>query len=235
MRSLGAARALWVIAAFCLLFPVLGLVRDAAATEDLRSTVRFRYSCESDLARREITLFANGTLRLRQGPWNDLEMLLEELGPEELVETLDELAQLWSMRTDKQDLEPLGVDIKGQWSNRCELDIALPGEDPVHLEMSAFDAPPLVVSRLIHFADRLVEDAAPPPPADRVPSDYDPQNGDILVNAQGHRYQVVRRTADNKGVELLGIDQPYTLLVELDDLPSRFVKLTHSAEANRRR
>ena len=76
MRS-RASRGLLLLAAF-----VSAAALDASA--DNRTTVRFRYLCSNELGRRDITLFASGTVRLRQGLWNDQEMNLDELSPEQL-------------------------------------------------------------------------------------------------------------------------------------------------------
>ncbi|MEM7584921.1 MAG: hypothetical protein AAF560_16125 [Acidobacteriota bacterium] len=69
------------------------ILAEPVAADD-RSTEVLRYACSNQLGRRDITLFANGTVRLRQGLWDDQEMRLDELLSEELSSYLNRLRQL---------------------------------------------------------------------------------------------------------------------------------------------
>src|SRR5215217_1069964 len=65
----------------------------AAPPASDRSTEVVRLECASDLGRREVTLFGNGTVRLREGLRGKEEALgLAELDPAELAGALARLA-----------------------------------------------------------------------------------------------------------------------------------------------
>ena len=71
-----------------LLLAVVGSVLAAGGdplAADARSTEVLRYECSNQLGRRDVTLFANGTVRLRQGLWEEQELYLDELLNEERV------------------------------------------------------------------------------------------------------------------------------------------------------
>lgn len=210
------------------LLAVLLVLLPAAAHGDLRSTEILRYGCGSEFSRREITLFANGTVRLRQGPWEAQELYLDELTPEALEANLRLLRDIHSDRELDRILEPVGRGPDGNWTEHCEVYLALPERDePLRYEFSSYDIPPLAIARVIQVAEALADFALPITEEERLPADYEPQFGDVLRTVEGLRFQVLRLTVDRKGVELQGIDQPMRLYVALDDLATAFTTIEH--------
>jgi len=199
----------------------LAAATTAAFAED-RSLERLRYRCSNELGRRDITLFANGTVRLREGPWDEQRMLLAELGPEELASQLRVLEEIRSDSVEPRLNFPSSV-MDGPWVDRCELRLELPETVRVTIEFSQYDVPPLWVSRAIHFAEQLAEKVRPLDPVGRLAADYRPRPRDLLENLAGERFVVIGLTGDNKGVELEAVDAPLRSFHLLKDLPSGFV------------
>jgi hypothetical protein len=193
------------------------------APADDRSTEVLRYECSNDLGRRDLTLFANGTVRLRQGLWQSQEMTLDELTPEELSSYLRELEKISSRLAADESL-PAEI-VGGGWVEKCEIRLALPGAEVWSHAFSPYEIPPLAVVNLIHVAEDLAGFTRPLAPPQRLPADYRPQLGDVLRTAEGERFEVVRFTLDRRGVELEGLDAPVQIFVALDDLDEAFAGL----------
>lgn len=196
------------------------LLLSTLGSDDARTTERLYYSCSNDIGRRDITLFANGTVRLREGLWDDQQLYLEELGPEELrgyVDILEEIhdSDEWSLT----GRLPIG----GAWVDRCELRLELEDKEPLEFRYSAYEVPPLIVSRIVHLAEDLAETTRPPDNVDRLPYDYKPKRGHLLTSIDGHRFRVLRLTSDGRAVELQGLDQPVRIYVLLSELSDAFV------------
>ncbi len=97
------------------------LLASATAT-DPRSRVLLASDCRTETARREVTLFANGTIRIRTGRGATREMRLAELGRSELeayVARLDEI--------EFDDLASSSPGLEGDWVEDCRLVLDLPG------------------------------------------------------------------------------------------------------------
>lgn len=198
-----------------------------AETVDRRSTEILRYACGSEFGRREITLFANGTVRLREGPWDDQKLYLDELSPEALEDNLRLLRNVDADRGSDRIREPVERGPGGHWIERCEVRLDLPEfSKPVDYELSAFDIPPLGVARIIQIAEELAQYVRPAEKAPAgIPADYEPQYGDVLTTAEGYRYEVLRLTSDERGVELQGLDQPLRIYVAKTEISEAFVSL----------
>lgn len=194
--------------------------------KDSRSTEILSYACGSEFSRRDITLFANGTVRLREGPWDDQELYLDELTPEAVEDNLRLLESIDADRIDRIRA-PMEDGLTGRWIERCRLRLDLPDQvEPIEYELSSLDVPPLAISRLIHIAEELaqyVRPAAKEPAG--LPADYEPRFGDVLRTAEGLRFEVLRLTSDRRGVELQGIDQPLRIYVALSEISEAFVAL----------
>lgn len=180
------------------------------------------YDCRSELGRRDVTLFANGTVRLRQGLDADGErpLQLEELDREEMASLYGRLYEIAD--DDALGQRPLfGVD--GRWTERCVLVLALPERPPERFELGSFESLPGRLGRLVQVAEDLVADMRPAEEPERLPPQYVPEVGDVLTDLAGHRYRVVRFTVGGTGVELDGIDQPLRRYLAVEQLPEAFV------------
>lgn len=175
-----------------------------------------------------MTLFGNGTVRLREGLWEEQRMELDDLEPEELASTLAELGRIRA----SIELPPSPLDsgvVDGQWVERCEVVLELEGAAPWSHRFSPYEIPPLAVASLIHVADDLAEHTRPPAGPDRLPADYEPRSGDVLRSVDGERFRVLRPTIDGEGLELQGLDAPVRIFVALDGLSEAFVALESRA------
>lgn len=188
---------------------------------DDRSRIVTRLDCRSEIGHREITLFANGTIRVREGLGEEGTMALGELGPEELRSYLRRLAEI-----DLSEVPGETGGVEGEWVERCRLELAL-GEDAGRtMEFSRYDALPLSLQRLRRILEELGDRVSVAEEGvEHLPSGYRPRPGDVLRRADGELFEVRGFTADGRGVELQGIDQPLTLYVAVDDLRGEFVAL----------
>lgn len=187
---------------------------------DLRSAVVLRYDCASEVGRREVTLFANGTVRVWDGPLDDQEMVLTELEPEILDGFL--------VRLDREDLseEPDAYHgVEGAWIESCELDLPL-REDRgrTHFEFNRYTQLSLGLSRLVRIAEEIGELADEVRGAG-LDEAYRPRPGDVLERTDGERFRVVDYTSDGKGVELSGVVVPLTLYLPADALGEVFARV----------
>lgn len=206
----------------------------AQEVPDRRSVEIFRYSCASEFGRHELTLFMNGTVRLREGTRQEPSLALDELGPEALEDNLRVLRGAYSERGPDRIRQPLaerpGLDtsgLDGHWVERCEIYLALPEmNEPLRYEFSSYEPTPLRISRLIHIADELAAGARPvEPESERLPEGYEPRFGDVLRDSEGTLYMVLRLTADRRGVELRGVEQPLNIYVALEAIHESFVSI----------
>jgi hypothetical protein len=195
-----------------------------AGARDDRSFEVFDFDCTSPLGRRQVTLFANGTVRLREGELGKEAMGLAELDPDALHGAL---ARLGEENLGEIDQLPRGVD--GEWVERCELHLALADRPERSFRFGRYDALPLPLSRVL----RVVEDCAGKVggvhPKEHLPEGYDPHPGDVLKRTDGQLFEVIAFTADDKGVELLGVDQPLTLYVLRVEMGREFESLVRRA------
>ena len=211
-----------------------------------RSRILLRLDCGSQLGRQELTLFANGTVRLREQlatqtqvelsdlgrPVNedrgDLHMYLGELSPEDL--------EAYLARFRKENIseseENTELSVGGAWIEKCHLQLRLPGQPSRDLSFGRYDSLSLGTAQVVRIARELIgkvdrsETLDPPfPPA------YDPVAGDVLERNDGYRFEVVRSTDDGKGLELEGIDQPVTIFINKDNLRGEFRRLVRRSHS----
>lgn len=194
------------------------------AAGDARSTELLRYECSNALGRRDVTLFANGTVRLRQGLWEEQEMHLDELLREELSSYVALLRDIQASRSPRAtDLDVRLPD--GEWVEHCQIRLELPDAEPLKYEFSGLEVPPLEVASLIHVAEDLAEFTRPLVAEERVPSDYQPRIGDVLTTAEGEKFRIMDFTELPSSVELEGLDTPLRLYMAIDELATAFVVL----------
>ena len=201
---------------FLLLFLALPL----AARESDRTVEVLRYGCANEVGRREVTLFRNGTVRLFDGPPGEELMGLAELSPEELEGALNRL-----QAEDLSEARNLHKGIDGPFIEKCELHLQLPDRKPEVFRFGRYDTLPLNLSRVIRVALDLEAEVEDLKGVEELPLNYVPRQYDVLKRRDGQRYKIMRFTADNKGVELQGIDQPIFLIVLREEMRKEFVAL----------
>jgi hypothetical protein len=201
--------------------PVLLVLAVLPATADDRTIEVVRFDCTTDTTRRETTLFANGTIRLREGQIGNEWMGLVELGPDELQGFLNRLKgeDLSESRNPERGVE-------GAWVERCELRLQLSSKPLQTYRFGQFDPLPLNLSRVVQIARELGDKVPVVKEKDDLPANYDPQPGDVLKRAgDGAHFRVVAFTADNKGVELRGVVVPLEIYIPRDHLRQYFTAL----------
>ncbi|HEY0783731.1 MAG TPA: hypothetical protein VGE98_14830 [Thermoanaerobaculia bacterium] len=183
------------------------------------------YQCTSPLGKRDVTLFGNGTIRLRDNdaarsdgkvgqPW----MGLAELNPDDLQGMVNRLAA-----EDLKDVGRLPPGIDGAWVERCELSVALPDRPAQKFRFSRYDSLPLPLARLLRLVDELAAKVTDFKAQERLPHDYLPKIGDVLKRGDGVRFRIVGYTSDHKGIELSGVDQPIELYLRPEEVQQGFV------------
>jgi len=208
-----------------LLTMTAGRVTATAESQSPRSWEVVRRECRTSISREEVTLFGNGTLRVRLRAEDNDEMRLAELNPEEV--------QAFIRRLEAEDLSevPEGrEEVLGPLVERCGLFLDLPERGRQRFFFGHFDSLPLGLSRLNSIVNDMYEKAKTRAPEGGLPRDYFPEPGDILERTDGHRFEVVALTSDRRGVELSGMDDPLTIFVAVDALRQQFVGLVDRRE-----
>ena len=216
--------------------PGVGRSLPSEPTLSDRSRELLGLECYSHIGRRQIVLFANGTVRLKESsePPSDVDlvgdlgplvepqqrMALREMGPEELD---DLLRRLRAEDLSEVSEEDQGGGLDGSWVDRCRLDLELPATPARHYRFGRYDSLPLSFSRVVRTIEALAADMdAPEGPRESLPKGYQPDLGDRLQRVDGEVFEVVGLTADGKGVEMQGQGQPLTLFVAVDQLRGEF-------------
>lgn len=188
-----------------------------APARDPRSVIVVRENCTSRLAIQDLTLFANGTLRLRQGDPTTPTMTLHELGPDRLERYVERLG-----RVDLGDAEANASGPQASWDEVCTLELELPGREPRRFRyerLATGDYGTIGVRRIVEdLLDELKESANP----SEIPASYRPRTGDRLERNDGIVFEVDGMTTDNKGVQLTSVDGRFTMFVPLDRVPWEF-------------
>ena len=90
--------------------------------------------CSNELTRRQVTLFANGTVRVKQGLHDDVDMKLGELDPVTLQGYTDRFTELDYSEVERRQVLPTG----GDWVESCTLDLDFPDNRMRSLSFSRF-------------------------------------------------------------------------------------------------
>jgi len=190
-----------------------------AHAADPRSTVLFDQDCASSLGRRDLTLYANGTIRLVEGLKGKERMRLGELDPDRLEGFRRRLAQV-----DLSDAEGMGSPVGGNWVEKCLLSVRRDGAMHKY-RFNRYDTLSLALEQLTLIGRDLAAQVPAEESGRHLPVDYEPRLGDVLERIDGHRFQVVGFTSDGKGVELEGETDPLTLYLTVKAMRQRFVAL----------
>jgi hypothetical protein len=187
---------------------------------DPRTVEILRQECITSLATREVTLFANGTVRVRSSGRGDAALRLGELGPVELEGFLRRLAELDLSETDRRESAPSGALIE-----RCRLELRRPGKTLERIDYGRFGSHSLALSAALAITEDLAALAILETARPALPRGYQPAAGDVLLRSDGERFEVVGLTADGQGVELAGVRLPLVLYVAIAELDREFVGL----------
>ena len=187
---------------------------------DPRSHELLRMDCSSRLAGAEVTLFANGTLRLRERREEETQMWLAELTPREAESYRARLVAEGSPGE-----QSIRRGVSGEWVDQCRLTLELEAGNPFTLRYSRVDTLPLTVSRLAAIADELLAEARERRLGSGFPVGYRVQVGDVVRRADGNEFVVRRFTVDGAGVELEGVQQPLVLYMDRKQVAAEFVTL----------
>jgi hypothetical protein len=184
------------------------------------SSELLRRECSNRLGRNDVTLFENGTIRWRE--WQDgrLAMRLAEIGRDDVEAYVRRLAA-----ADLSEVRESPGGVVGDWVERCELALSLPGTALWTFDYGRLDTHPLALADLLRIADELAVRAQEAPVAGGLPSDYTPRSGDLLLRVDELEFEVVGRTADGNGFEVRGTVQPLSMYLTLDDLRRQFVRV----------
>ena len=192
-----------------------------AQERDPRGVELLRYVCASSIGRSDLTLFANGTLRLREDlPDEEPRMRLAELGRSELAAYLARLGE-----EDLSEVDVRGPETSGDWVETCDLQLMLEGAPRRRLRFGRMDSLPLALGRLLRVVDDLLIEVDRLAPRSRLPEGYEPAAGDRLRRFDGKLYRVVAHTGDGAGLELEGIDEPLVLFIPVAALRDEFEEL----------
>lgn len=199
-------------------------------SRDPRSHALLDYDCQSELSRRRVTLFANGTLRLREGTPGQEQVRLVELHSEDVAFYLQAMREVDATESDTASEEPTG-----DWIDKCTLVIDLPEGELTTYRFGPHGTLSPALSHLVQLSRQLGERVQAAGQGKRhLPIRYKPKRGDVLERADGLQFRVAGLTDDGKGVELEGVDTPYVFYTPLDSLTQEFVALVDTEERDQR-
>ena len=176
--------------------------------ESGRGFVVLRLDCRSSIGRWEVTLFGNGTVRLREGPPGREKMTLGELGRAETEAVLARLGEI-----DLHAAASMHDSASGDWVERCDLEITLPGAQRRQFAFARYDSLGLGLDQVRRIAVELGSGVDPRGRSERLPREYRPKVGDCLLRVDGTKFQVRGASSDGKGLELAGTDSPLTIYI----------------------
>jgi hypothetical protein len=195
-----------------------GLSSAVAAELSPKSTELVDHRCVGELAEDDLTLFANGTVRLRERVGERENMLLAELERSEIDGFVARLLEV-----DLSEAESLRSGITGEWISQCGLTLSLPDRPAVFFRYGRFDVLPHSLETVRVVLTELETLARTRVVHGTLPKDYEPKPGDFVRRGDGELFEVIGLTSDGKGVELNGINQPVTIYVAIADFHSLFV------------
>lgn len=184
-----------------------------------RSVELLRYDCRSKIGRREVTLFANGTVRIRDGEPGNEALGLAELSVEELEGFFNRLRDI-----DLSQEKPF-KGLEGEWIERCRLVVEPTPGQRTDLMVNRYQAQSLAVSTVLRVVDDVAAKIVSLNDREQLPVDYEPQLGDVLKRFDGELYRVRGFTADKKAIEMQGVKTPLTIFIARDALRREFVAL----------
>lgn len=203
---------------------LLALQSPARPPADPRTLEIVRETCESRIASRETILYANGTIRLREGPAGELRLTLGELGRPDAEAIEKQLREI-----DPAALEVVSTAPEGEWVERCQVRVTPRDARAYGISYAPLDAGSLELEKLRRIVDYLASLARDDGGSIEIPFGYRPRPGDLLERADGAVFRVVGFTSDNRAVELVSDSPPITVFVERDRVRAEFRRLVRRA------
>lgn len=200
--------------------PLVLLGAWSLAAQSPRTVELVRRDCQTTAVGQEVTLFANGTLRLRHRLQAEESLKLTELDPLETEALVRRLSE-----EDLSEVDEGRAEVRGDLVEACRIELRLPERPTRVFRFGRFDSLPLALARLNAILDEMIELAVERSPSAGLPRDYRPQPGDVLERVDGEHFRVIGLTGDGGGVELAGVETPLTLFVAYDDLGHEFVAI----------
>jgi len=197
----------------------------AAEVEGDRTRELLRYRCSSDFGAHDLTLFGNGTLRLWETNNGKRTMSLAELTSDELQSYLERLT------TEPYDRSQTSLQggPSGEWVEQCQLRLAISDAEPTEYRFSRVESLSLDLANRLTVVDEMLALTRIRDRGMSFPHGYVPQAGDVLVRKDGSRFRIERYTADGRGLEITGIDEPLVLYIEATQVTGEFSGLEERA------
>ena len=193
---------------------------------DRRSHELIRRECRAVIDTEDVTLFANGTVRLIAKHEEERSVQLTELTPDEVQAFLRRVREV-----DLSEEDPVGVHLQGDWVEQCELYLdVLVDEEPTRYRFGRYDSLSLPLSQVNRVADDLLEVVQDRAPTTGLPYGYVPEPGDVLERVDGVLFEVIGLTGDKKGIELIGVEQPLTIYILNEAVGRHFKALVKRRE-----
>jgi len=187
---------------------------------DRRSHELVRRECRSIIDSEDVTLFANGTVRLIWKRDEERSVLLAELNPDEVQAFLQRVREV-----DLSEEDLVGKGLQGDWVEQCELYLDVADGEPARYRFGRYDSLSLALSRVNRVADDLLKLVRERAPTVGLPIGYVPKAGDILERVDGVLFEVIGLTGDKRGVEMVGVEQPLIIYVLNEAINQQFTAL----------
>jgi hypothetical protein len=117
----------------------------------------------------------------------------------------------------------------GEWVEQCYLRLAISDEKPVEYRFSRVESLSLDLSHRLTVVDEMLAKTRSRDRGMDFPHGYVPKAGDVLVRKDGSRFRIERYTADGRGLEITGIDEPLVLYVQATEVTGEFSGLERRA------
>lgn len=196
-----------------------------------RSWDVFQHLCSNPLGSRELTLFLDGTIRLRVRDQEGGEVRLGDLDEEGLARVYATLrsTQAGIGREGKEwTASPSqGRGFSGEFLQDCEVRLRLPNLEQKSFRFSPMEITPLWLGQLRQLAEDLAERTEPMVHR-ALPRSYQPRYGDLLRRRDGVIFRYVGATSDHKAWIMEQVGQPITTYFAVEDLDEIFVAVVES-------